>query len=943
MRIGQAPASARQQAGGARLNQPIEGRTPNFSGGGDGGASALFSAAGALAGAANSLYEEDQKKRDFGALQMFNQMVGESERWQTEMFTTAPADGTGVSAASAQEWDKRFNTFLSNIDPDLQPRYTALGETVKQDFLKRGEETERAALRGNSAFVIDNKLQEAVSSMIDDPSSRDAWEQQGLALIQSAPGLTAADQRDYAEKFDRALSAAFVSGALYQSGKASTILPDDEAGFIKFRDAVEFFEKEHRTDRPHGKDSESEVGASGVMQVMPGTARDIAREIGDVNFPAGENDEVVKAYLKSSEAVGRRYGTYYLRNQLSEFGGDIEAAAIAYNAGPGNARRWLAADRDYSVLPQREQTEPYVRKIMKRMGIFLTSDTQLRGIKLSAGDRLQALSTLDARAQTQAAAALEQYQTETNNRLARASSAIMLDPAVYEDERHKIFIRIESSGLPAAVIEQHKRQAESQLAIARSQDAEFSLGALAAADNLDPETLTRIRDEMGRRRAAEEVKRKQTIEIARKDLVANRLETIASGNGGMEVVQALVDSGWIRYGDENYNKLKKAYTEKWDATNKFARGDVLTDAEANGLLINTVKQGLTQRDEGAVNSLLGAAQSFGFVPSEARDTLRNLLNSSNVGDVTYAAQAFAQLGSVNSTFLDRLSAEDKARIALAEQLQRTQVPAPQAAELLQAQRDPQRRQVMESMKKSDPAYEENSAFDPNEFANTFNLRALGITLWRNANSPASVLARSDLQLAYKTLFDAYYTTLGDAEDAKKRAITQMSRLYSPTQVGGTQEIIYMPPELTLSNVTSASGLQYNFTPDQTVAHFRAAVNRAYGFKDGEKFIVRRVAGVTEQAFFDGKEPPYQILPVNDAGEIAMPAIDSVAYEKVVRGEPFQFSWDDEIAYKNNLRDKIESAKMELRLGIVNKVDQNILRDLLTNIDAMLEEIAVYGE
>lgn len=114
--------------------------------------------------------------------------------------------------------------------------------------------------------------------------------------------------------------------------------------------------------------AESPVGASGSHQVMPPTARDIASQTGDKAFPYGGTTEEVKAYLKSGN-VSERYGKFYLSQQLNKYGGDLEAALIAYNAGPGNADKWLAANRDYSVLPKRKETEPYVRKVMKSYGV----------------------------------------------------------------------------------------------------------------------------------------------------------------------------------------------------------------------------------------------------------------------------------------------------------------------------------------------------------------------------------------------------------------------------------------------------------------------------------------------------------------------------------------------------------------------------------------------
>lgn len=112
--------------------------------------------------------------------------------------------------------------------------------------------------------------------------------------------------------------------------------------------------------------AESDKGASGVMQVMPDTARDISIRLGD-GLMEGKTDDEIKGILKDPETtIGLRYGVYYMQKQLETFDGDLEASLIAYNAGPQNAKKFLAAGRDYSALPKPEETRPYVDKIMTR-------------------------------------------------------------------------------------------------------------------------------------------------------------------------------------------------------------------------------------------------------------------------------------------------------------------------------------------------------------------------------------------------------------------------------------------------------------------------------------------------------------------------------------------------------------------------------------------------
>ena len=85
----------------------------------------------------------------------------------------------------------------------------------------------------------------------------------------------------------------------------------------------------------------SPVGARGLAQLMPGTARYLGV---DANDP-----------LANLEG-----GARYLREQLDRFDGDIEKALAAYNAGPG---RVIAA----GGVPRIRETQGYVASIMGRL------------------------------------------------------------------------------------------------------------------------------------------------------------------------------------------------------------------------------------------------------------------------------------------------------------------------------------------------------------------------------------------------------------------------------------------------------------------------------------------------------------------------------------------------------------------------------------------------
>ncbi len=103
----------------------------------------------------------------------------------------------------------------------------------------------------------------------------------------------------------------------------------------------------------------SSAGAAGLMQLMPATARWVAKKIGMRDFnPTQVNDVEVNIAL----------GTSYLRYVLDELEGSPVLAAAAYNAGPGRARKWKA-DRPlegaiYAESIPFNETRDYVKRVM---------------------------------------------------------------------------------------------------------------------------------------------------------------------------------------------------------------------------------------------------------------------------------------------------------------------------------------------------------------------------------------------------------------------------------------------------------------------------------------------------------------------------------------------------------------------------------------------------
>ena len=114
------------------------------------------------------------------------------------------------------------------------------------------------------------------------------------------------------------------------------------------------------------KDVRSPANAIGLMQLLPSTARLVAREVGMSGF----NTEMLNI-----PRVNIELGIYYFKKVLDMFNGDIHLALASYNAGPNRAEDWLILfpnlpkDEFVEEIPFRE-TRNYIRRILRSYGAY---------------------------------------------------------------------------------------------------------------------------------------------------------------------------------------------------------------------------------------------------------------------------------------------------------------------------------------------------------------------------------------------------------------------------------------------------------------------------------------------------------------------------------------------------------------------------------------------
>lgn len=114
----------------------------------------------------------------------------------------------------------------------------------------------------------------------------------------------------------------------------------------------------------------SRVGARGLMQLMPGTARDTAGKMGSYY------DQTA---LTSDGQYNIRLGAYYFRGLMDYYGGSYPLAVAAYNAGAGNVNKWLRLNGDpragadvlawIEAIPFSE-TRGYVQRVLENAVVY---------------------------------------------------------------------------------------------------------------------------------------------------------------------------------------------------------------------------------------------------------------------------------------------------------------------------------------------------------------------------------------------------------------------------------------------------------------------------------------------------------------------------------------------------------------------------------------------
>jgi soluble lytic murein transglycosylase len=128
-----------------------------------------------------------------------------------------------------------------------------------------------------------------------------------------------------------------------------------------------------RQESQFAQNALSHAGASGLMQLMPGTAREQAGKMGLAYDQSA---------LVSDPTYNIRLGDGYFGRMMDYYGGATPLAVAAYNAGPGNVNKWIRANGDprtgsidwidwMEQIPIYE-TKNYVQRVLENAVVYET-------------------------------------------------------------------------------------------------------------------------------------------------------------------------------------------------------------------------------------------------------------------------------------------------------------------------------------------------------------------------------------------------------------------------------------------------------------------------------------------------------------------------------------------------------------------------------------------
>ncbi len=206
-----------------------------------------------------------------------------------------------------------------------------------------------------------------------------AWREQSLFLRAIAQKATSPGDHVLAGQLASQIGRPDLGVMIGRSAQANSLDAVEVSGFPTVRVPAghegnwTFIHAITRQESQFDRAAVSHAGARGMMQLMPGTAREVAGKLG-LGYDAGS--------LTTDTNYNMTLGSTYFQQMLRYFGGSYPLAVAAYNAGPGNVNKWLRANGDprsgtidmvdwIEAIPIFE-TRNYVQRVLENAVVYDT-------------------------------------------------------------------------------------------------------------------------------------------------------------------------------------------------------------------------------------------------------------------------------------------------------------------------------------------------------------------------------------------------------------------------------------------------------------------------------------------------------------------------------------------------------------------------------------------
>ncbi|HWH21804.1 MAG TPA: transglycosylase SLT domain-containing protein [Allosphingosinicella sp.] len=199
-------------------------------------------------------------------------------------------------------------------------------------------------------------------------------EDQSLFVRALADNVHTSEERALASDFGREIGRQDLGVWVARQARNDGVTYYTRAGFPEVQGSFQQRNLDHaimRQESSFDRAAMSHVGARGLMQLMPGTARETAAKLG-LGYDLGR--------LTSDPQYNIMLGSKYFADLMNSFGNYAPLAIAAYNAGPGNVRRWIREYGDprtpgVDVLRWIEEipffeTKNYVHRVLENAVVY---------------------------------------------------------------------------------------------------------------------------------------------------------------------------------------------------------------------------------------------------------------------------------------------------------------------------------------------------------------------------------------------------------------------------------------------------------------------------------------------------------------------------------------------------------------------------------------------